>query len=114
VAAQFGLFSRRYGVDAVRFPLVVDSDPAKVGTFVPGTAQEIRGRDVLFDEPVDVVIIPPQWRAADIVIEMDRAIRAEAVVIEHGGRLIDYFDDVHPYRRIPRPVIWNVPLKTAV
>jgi len=35
-------FMNRYAVDAARFPIVVDSDPAKVGTFVPGTGQEIR------------------------------------------------------------------------
>jgi hypothetical protein len=25
------------------------------------------------------------------------------VLIEHRGRLIDYFRDDHPYRQIPRP-----------
>ena len=93
-------FMNRYGVDAERFPVVVDSDPAKVGTFVPGTGQEIRARDWLLEHPADIVVIPPQWRAADIVAEMARAgIVAEAVVIEHAGRLIDYFDEPHPYRR---------------
>ncbi|MGQ9369350.1 methyltransferase domain-containing protein [Azospirillum sp. ST 5-10] len=92
-------FMCRYGVDAERFPLVVDSDPAKVGTFVPGTGQEIRSRDALREPPVDVVIIPPQWRAADIVLEMDRAgIAAAAILIEHQGRLIDFHKDRHPYR----------------
>lgn len=92
-------FMCRYGVDAKRFPLVVDSDPAKVGTFVPGMGQEIRFRDVLKDERADVVIVPPQWRAADIVLEMERAgIAADTVLIEHGGRLIDFHRDPHPYR----------------
>jgi hypothetical protein len=103
-------FMNRYGVDAERFPMVVDSDPAKIGTFVPGTGQAIRGRDVLKQVSADIVIIPPQWRAADIVVEMDRAgILAETVVIEHGGRLIDYFEDPHPYNRVQRPTGWKRP-----
>lgn len=101
-------FMNRYGVDAVRFPVVVDSDPAKVGTFVPGTGQRILSRDWLLAYPVHTIIIPPQWRAADIVGEMDRAgIAADHVAIEHGGRLIDYFVDVHPYRQMSRPERWR-------
>ena len=88
----------RYGVDAARFPVVVDSDPAKIGTFVPGTAQEIRARDWLRSHPVDVLIVPPQWRAADIVMEMRAAgIAVEQILIEHRGLLIDYFSGKHPY-----------------
>lgn len=91
-------FINYYGVDAERFPLVVDSDPDKVGTFVPGTGQVISFREVLLDDPADVVIIPTQWRAKDIVAEMDRCgIRAEQVLIEHLGRLVDYHNDEHPY-----------------
>ncbi len=100
-------FMNRYDVDAVRFPLVVDSDPAKVGTFVPGTGQQIRCRDWLLAAPAYTIIIPPQWRAADIVAEMAQAgIAANHVAIEHNGRLIDYFDDCHPYRQMPRPAHW--------
>lgn len=91
-------FIHRYDVDASRFPVVVDSDRDKVGTCVPGTGQEIRFRDHLLENPVDVVIIPPQWRALDIAEEMRRAgIRVETILIEHDGALIDYMRDVHPY-----------------
>jgi hypothetical protein len=101
-------FINRYGVDATRFPIVVDSDRAKVGTFVPGGGQEIQSRDWLLEHPADVVIIPPQWRAADIIVEMGRAgISAETAVIEHGGKLIDYFLDSHPYHRMERPAGWQ-------
>jgi hypothetical protein len=82
----------------MRFPIVVDSDTAKVGTFVPGTGQEIRSREWLKENLGAVVIIPPQWRALDIVLEMERAgISFKQVLIEHGGALIDYFADSHPY-----------------
>jgi hypothetical protein len=92
-------FMHQFGVDAARFPLVVDSDAGKAGSFVPGTGQEIRFRDVLRDRPVDVVIIPTQWRAADIVREMQReGITPAQVLIEHGGRLIDFAAEPHPYR----------------
>jgi hypothetical protein len=92
-------FIHQSGADAVRFPLVVDSDPDKVGTFVPGSGQKIVFRDVLKTTTVDVVIIPTQWRANDIAQEMLReGISAPQVLIEHRGRLIDFMADVHPYR----------------
>lgn len=92
-------FIHQFGADADRFPLVVDSDPDKTGTFVPGTGQEILFRDVLKAKPVDVVIIPTQWRAKDIVAEMNReGISAKQVLIEHQGKLIDFFAEPHPYR----------------
>ncbi len=92
-------FMQRYGVDAVRFPVVVDDDVNKVDTFVPGTGQRIRFRDWLLENPVNIVIIPPQWRAADIMDVMHRSgIEVEAVLIEHNGRLIDFRKENHPYR----------------
>jgi len=92
-------FVHFFGADAARFPLVVDSDPEKVGTFVPKTGQRIVHRDALKGAAIDVVVIPPQWRAKDIVDEMRReGIVAGQVLIEHDGRLIDFFADPHPYR----------------
>lgn len=92
-------FMHQFGADALRFPLVVDSDPDKAGTFVPGVGQEIAYRDLLKTQPVDVVIIPTQWRARDIAAEMAReGIVAKSILIEHEGGLIDFFADVHPYR----------------
>lgn len=92
-------FIHQFGTDAERFPLVVDSDPDKVGTFVPGTGQEILSRDVLKNQPADVIIIPTQWRAKDILAEMAReGIAAEQVLIEHQGCLMDFVKDEHPYR----------------
>lgn len=92
-------FMCRYGVDCKRFPIVVDSDRDKVGTFVPGTGQEIQYRDYLLQHPVDGIIIPPQWRASDIAVEMTSAgISVDFVMIEHAGKLIDFHRDEHPYR----------------
>lgn len=91
-------FMCRYGVDAKRFPVVVESDRAKVGSYVPGTGQRIEFRDYLRDHPVDVLIIPPQWRARDILAEMAGAgISVASVLIEHGGKLIDFRSEPHPY-----------------
>jgi hypothetical protein len=92
-------FINHYGLDRSRFPLVVDSDPEKAGTCVPGTGQLIRHRDCLLENPAQVILIPPQWRAADIVREMRAAgIRFEVVLIEHNGMLVDFFAYPHPYR----------------
>ena len=92
-------FIHQFGADAKRFPLVVDSDPDKAGSFVPGSGQEIAFRDVLKTQPVDVVIIPTQWRAKDIAAEMVReGILVGEVLIEHQGLLIDFVTGAHPYR----------------
>jgi SAM-dependent methyltransferase len=92
-------FIHQFGADAMRFPLVVDSDAEKTGTFVPGTGQKILFKDILKARPVDIIIIPTQWRAKDIVAEMTREdIRTGQVLIEHDGRLIDFSTDEHPYR----------------
>lgn len=93
-------FMQAHGADAARFPLVVDSDPEKVGTCVPGTGQIIRHRDALLKEPVDVIIVPSQWRARDITEEARRAgIRFQSFLIPHNGRLVDFFSGDHPYGR---------------
>ena len=92
-------FIHQFGVDGDRFPLVVDSDKDKVGTYVPGSGQRIVFRDDLKSEMPDVIIIPTQWRAKDIVSEMAREhITPKQVLIEHQGRLIDFAKDEHPYR----------------
>lgn len=92
-------FIHHFGADRERFPLVVDSDPDKVGTFVPGTGQLIQFRDVLRAAPVDIVIIPTQWRARDILAEMQHeGIAPNTVLIEHQGKLVDFFNEPHPYR----------------
>ena len=92
-------FMNAHGVDADRFPIVVDSDDMKVGTFVPGTGQEIRFRDWLLEHPVEVIVIPMHWRARDIVDEMRAcAITADQILIEYRGHLVDYFLGDHPYK----------------
>lgn len=94
-------FLQAHHADALRFPLVVDSDPDKAGTCVPGTGQIIRFRDHLLDHPVDVIVVPTQWRARDIVEEAGRAgITYETVLIPHNGHLVDYFSSAHPYRKV--------------
>jgi SAM-dependent methyltransferase len=91
-------FIHQFGADAGRFPLVVDSDPHKAGTYVPGTGQKIEFRDVLKTSAVDVIVIPTQWRARDIIAEMGReGIAPQSVMIEHDGELVDFGAAAHPY-----------------
>jgi hypothetical protein len=95
-----GAFLTRYGMDRERFPTVVDSDATKTGTFVSGTGQEIRDPLYLSQHPVDVILVPPQWRARDILLEMrTKNIRCGSVLIEHEGKLIDFERDAHPYAK---------------
>lgn len=92
-------FMQRYNVDSERFPVVIDDDKNKVDTYVPGTGQKIRYRDWLAQNPVDVIIIPPQWRAFDILASMRKAgIQAPSILIEHQGSLVDLISGNHPYR----------------
>ncbi len=91
-------FINFYRLDAKSFPIVVDSDPDKTDTHVPGQGQPIQYRDYLKDHPVDVILIPMAWRAHDVLLEMQEAgIRCDQVLIEYQGRLVDYFHDDHPY-----------------
>lgn len=93
-------FINRYGIDGERFPVVVDSDPEKAGTFVPGTGQEIRISDSLVQETVDVIIVTSQWRARDIFLEIERkGIPFNDILIEHKGQLINFLSDPHPYNK---------------
>jgi len=92
-------FIQQYQLDAKRFPIVVDSDPDKAGTFVPGVGQEIRYRDFLVQHSTQIIVIATQWRAKDIVLEIQqRGIKFDRILLEHKGRLVDYFADEHPYR----------------
>ena len=94
-------FINQNGLDAKRFPLVVDSDLEKAGTYVPGSGQEIVYRDILIRFPAEVILIATQWRAADIVGEIERCgISYRTILIEHEGRLVDYFAGIHPYRAL--------------
>lgn len=91
-------FMHFYNVDSERFPLVVDSDQEKAGTYVPGTGQLIQFRDVLLTELPDVVIVPTQWRAADIVEEIKQCgLTIETILVEYRGALVNYYTDEHPY-----------------
>ena len=91
-------FMQYYGMDAQRFPLVVDSDIDKVGTYVPGMGQRIEYRDILKARPQTSIILPAPWRARDILDEINReCISYRQILIEHEGRLIDFLHNQHPY-----------------
>lgn len=95
-------FINRYGVDKTRFPLVVDSDAEKAGTYVPGTGQVIHTPQALLKNPVDVIVIPTQWRARDIALEIaQRGITCSQLLLEYQGRLVDFEQDENPYRISP-------------
>jgi protein O-GlcNAc transferase len=99
-------FINRYNLDAHRFPLVVDSDPEKAGSFVPGTGQVIENSDILTPNSLAKasknegysIIVTTQWRAKDIYLEIQRKnIPFHEILIEHQGKLLNYLEDSHPY-----------------
>ena len=97
-------FMHAHAVDAARFPTVVDSDPAKADTFVPGTGQRIRFRDWLLQNPVEVIVIPCQWRAADIAREIrEHGIQCERILVDYRGSLVDLARAVTPVESVRSP-----------
>lgn len=93
-------FIHHFGLEDENLPLrVVDSDQAKVGTYVPGSQYRIESKESLVTHPVDVMIITAQWRAEDIVLEiLDSNLKFEQILLEHHGKLCDFFADKHPYK----------------
>lgn len=92
-------FVHHFNLASGELPLVVvDSDLAKVGTYVPGTPYRIESPQKLLAEPVDVILIPAQWRAQDIVREIQESgIPFKQLLLEHEGCLVDFFSSEHPY-----------------
>jgi hypothetical protein len=73
---------------------VIDGDPEAIGGFVTDMGQEIRSPEWLRDHPVDVVIVPVTRRAQDVVRTMAATgIRCDSIMVEDGGRLVDYVVD---------------------
>lgn len=98
-------FINRYGADAKRFPVVVDSDLDKVGTYVPGTGQLIQAPGVLLEHPVEVIVITTQWRAQDIALEIERrGIQCASLLLEYQGQLVEFHTGQHPYRPQAEPL----------
>jgi hypothetical protein len=65
-------FLEAHGLDAHRFPL-------------------IRHLDWLMENPVDIILIPSEYRAADIVHQIDAArIAYDGILIPRDGRLVDF------------------------
>ena len=90
-AGESATFLQTHGLDGHRFPILIDSDPALAGTSVPGTSQTIRSPDWLLDHPVDIILIPCHWLAAEIVRQIDAAhIAYDGILIPREGRLVDF------------------------
>ncbi|MGQ9574490.1 MAG: class I SAM-dependent methyltransferase [Thermoguttaceae bacterium] len=86
-------FLNTFEIRAEQFPLVVDSDPHKLGRFVPGTAQPIRGPEYLLEHPVEVIVITTRWRARDIADEIRRlGIRCQEIWVLGPSGLQPYQD----------------------
>jgi len=50
---------------------------------------------------VKVIIISPQWQEVDILAAIEcNAITCETILIEHGGRLVDFIHDSQPYHAV--------------
>jgi hypothetical protein len=92
-------FIQHYGLTEHAFPIVVDSDEDKVGTYVPGMGQLIQSPSILKNKSWEIILIPSQWRALDIVSEIkERQIDYSKILIEFKGELVDFDFGKHPYK----------------
>ena len=73
------------------YPLAIDSDYRKKDKFIPRTGQEIKTPDYIIENPVDIIIITPQWRAKDIFNEIKtKNIKYEKIFILLNGIITEY------------------------
>ena len=87
-----------YKISTEDISLVVDSDERKWGTYVPGMGQKIKSPTFLLNNPIDILIVPTQWRTQDILIEAaSMGLTFSQVLIEQKGKLIDFMTEEHPY-----------------
>ena len=92
-------FMHHYSITLEDIPIVVDSDSRKWGTHVPGVGQLIQDPSILLDKTIDILIIPAQWRARDIIIELNKmGLKFQRILIEHKGMLVNFMSQDHPYR----------------
>jgi len=69
-------------------PLVIDSDPRKQGSHVPGTGQLISSPAACLEHGVDVIVICTQWRARDIEHEIRDVLNLQAeLYVVHCGKI---------------------------
>jgi hypothetical protein len=89
--AESAAFLETHGLDAERFPIVVDSDPRRISTFVHGAGQLILSPAWLLENPVDIILIPSPRRAEDAVRQIDAAhIPYEFILLPKEGHLVDF------------------------
>jgi hypothetical protein len=70
---------------------VVDSDPHKIGRFVPGTAQEIQSPDLFKDRDDVTIVIATPWRAYDIYVDIKRrGLKYRSLLVLQDGALHEY------------------------
>jgi hypothetical protein len=84
-------FINNHKLDAARFPVVVDSDSAKWGKFVPGTGQMIQNPGKVVWQNNTVIVITTPWRADDIYKDIcSRPLRYGRLVVLQVGEMKDY------------------------
>ena len=68
---------------------VVDSDPSKIGLYVPGTGQEITSPNTI--KPHETIVIPNVWRAHEIYQEIKhRDLEYKNILLPIDGELREY------------------------
>jgi hypothetical protein len=71
-AGESADFLQTHGLDALQFPM-------------------IRSLDWLLENPADIILIPSEYRAAEIVHQIDAArIAYDGILIPREGRLVDF------------------------
>lgn len=91
-------FMHLFNVDDIRFPIVIDSDKNKCGDYVPGMGQIIQNKNILQQNPVDIIIIPTHIGIKNIYTEIQNDnIYYQQILIEHNGHLVNLENEENPY-----------------
>lgn len=84
-------FLNMYGIHSSKYPFVVDSDPNKVGRFVPSMGQEIRKPEEFIGLDNLIIVVTTPWRIHDIKLDIDRrGITYNKLLVLKEGELCEY------------------------
>lgn len=77
-----------FGITPAVAPIVIDSDPRKVGGYVPGMGQLIRSPQYIVENKIDRILICTNWRARDIEEEIRNVLKLDIQLLVYQAEAI--------------------------
>ena len=85
-------FLNFFGLDKERFPVVIESDGIKVGSYIPGTGQEVHSPSFLKENEFELILVPMQWMAKEVRKELEAMGIKSTILVESKGEFVEYQD----------------------